>query len=1233
MTNRMARVVAVGSLRRSAAWVAALAALSCSSPTGVDRGPGGAVATVSVTPSASTVMVGADLPLQVVVRDEIGAPLSSAPVVWSVRDGNIASVSPTGVVTGRALGSTQVAASSGGRSGVSTITVQQPAVASVSVQPGAANLVIGDSTTLTVLVTDVGGRTVTNRVLVWTSSDTRVATVTSSGLVTAAGVGSATITASSEGKSGTSTVTVVRAPVLSVAVEPGTLSIPSGASRPLTVTVVDANRVNVTDREVRWTSSNELVASVSASGAVTAKAPGTATITATSEGKSGAVSITVTPAAVGTVSILPASASLTVGGTASLAPTVTDVNGVPMAGREVTWTSSDPLVASVSPAGVVVANAVGSATITASSDGKSGTAAVTVVPVPAANVASVTIEPSSATILVGRQATLTATTRDASGNVLGGRVVTWTSSNSLVATVSQEGVVTAIGSGAATVNATVDGKSGTAVVTVSLVPVGSVAVLPKSASLTAGESVTLTSVVSDQAGNVLTGRPVSWSSSAGALATVSSAGVVTALAPGSVTITATSEGFSDNAVVTIAPAPVGSVTLLPTNVSMALGQSSQVTATVKDTRGVVVTDRVVSWTSSNTIVATVTQTGLVTAVAVGSAAITATSEGRQGSAAVTVSAVATGSVTVEPVSSNLRVGETRILTARVTDINGTVVTDRPVTWSSSNTIVATVSQTGVLNALAPGSATISASAGGKSGAATVVVTRIPVGSVVLAPVPASLIVGQTTTLTATIRDTSGVAVTNRVVTWSSSNTLLATVSASGVVTAVAPGTATITATSEGKSGSTSVTVIPVPVNSVSVTPATRTVVIGATTALTATVRDASGNTLLDRIVTWSSSDASIATVSAAGVVTAVAKGSATITASSEGKIGTSVMTIVPVPVASVTVQPPTVRLVVGQDTSLSTTVKDANGTVVTDRVVTWISSNTSVATVTSSGRVTAVGAGSAFITASSEGWNGSSAVTVVKVPVASVTIPATATLVAGQSTTLTPVVKDTNGVVVTDRVVTWSSSNTAVATVSATGVVKALKTGMATITATSEGKIGSTELTVMPAPVGSVTLSPTAPTLASGSPLQIVATVRDTTGATVTDRAVTWTSSDTAVATVSATGVVTGLSTGTATITASSETKSGISTVRVTPGPAAVVVLLPETATVREGAPPIQLTATATDARGNAIIGRSFTWTTSSGSIATVNSSGQVLGRNPGTVTIKATLDGKFDSTVVTVTP
>jgi uncharacterized protein YjdB len=272
-----------------------------------------------------------------------------------------------------------------------------------------------------------------------------------------------------------------------------------------------------------------------------------------------------------------------------------------------------------------------------------------------------------------------------------------------------------------------------------------------------------------------------------------------------------------------------------------------------------------------------------------------------------------------------------------------------------------------------------------------------------------------------------------------------------------------------------------------------------------------------------------------------------------------------------------------------------------------------------------------FITASSEGWNGSTAVTVTRVPVRSVTLPTTATLVAGGSTTLSPVVEDANGVVVTDRVVTWSSSNTSVATVSSAGVVKSLITGTATIAATSEGTSGSTALTVTPAAVGSVTLAPSSPTVISGSTVALAATVRDINGTAVTDREVTWTSSDDLVATVSTTGDVTGLAAGTATITARSESESGTAIVTVTPGAADTVTVTPATTSVKDGLA-VQLTAAAVDAKGNAIIGRAFTWTSSETSVAMVSGTGRVTGRRAGLVTIRASLNGKSDTAQVTVT-
>src|SRR4029077_18136350 len=152
-------------------------------------------------------------------------------------------------------------------------------------------------------------------------------------------------------------------------------------------------------------------------------------------------------------------------------------------------------------------------------------------------------------------------------------------------------------------------------------------------------------------------------------------------------------------------------------------------------------------------------------------------------------------------------------------------------------------------------------------------------------------VGATVQLTATPKDALGNPLSGRVVTWSSSNPAVATVSASGLVTGVAAGSATITATSEGQSGTSALTVTNVPVATVTVSPASASGSVGATVQLTATLKDALGNPLSGRVVTWSSSNPAVATVSASGLVTGVAAGSATITATSEGKSGTSALTM------------------------------------------------------------------------------------------------------------------------------------------------------------------------------------------------------------------------------------------------------------------------------------------------------------------------------------------------------
>ncbi|HYS21680.1 MAG TPA: Ig-like domain-containing protein, partial [Gemmatimonadales bacterium] len=269
---------------------------------------------------------------------------------------------------------------------------------------------------------------------------------------------------------------------------------------------------------------------------------------------------------------------------------------------------------------------------------------------------------------------------------------------------------------------------------------------------------------------------------------------------------------------------------------------------------------------------------------------------------------------------------------------------------------------------------------GVADTSVIVVTPMPVTSVTVTPAPATVLVGQTAALAATLRDSASNILTGRVIAWTSGNPTVATVSATGVVTGVATGSTAITATSEGKSGTSTLTVSNVPVASVTVSPATAAAAVGGAATFAATLRDSANNILTGRVITWTSGTPTVATVSATGVATGVAAGSTAITASSEGKSGSATLTVTNVPVASVSVSPPSATIAVGGTQQLTATTKDSAGGNLSGRVVTWASSNTAVATVSSSGLTTGVAAGSATITATSEGKSGSAAITVLAAP-------------------------------------------------------------------------------------------------------------------------------------------------------------------------------------------------------------------------------------------------------------
>ena len=170
-------------------------------------------------------------------------------------------------------------------------------------------------------------------------------------------------------------------------------------------------------------------------------------------------------------------------------------------------------------------------------------------------VASVTVSPTGQTLAPTETVQLTAAVKDGSGNPMTGRTVTWTTSANDKASVSAAGLVTAVAPGSATITATADGKSGSAQITVTA-PVASVAVSASSTTLVPQQTLQLSVVLKDQAGTTLSGRTVTWASSSPTSATVSNAGLVTALALGTTTITATSEGKSGTLALTVATGAV-----------------------------------------------------------------------------------------------------------------------------------------------------------------------------------------------------------------------------------------------------------------------------------------------------------------------------------------------------------------------------------------------------------------------------------------------------------------------------------------------------------------------------------------------------------------------------------------------------------------------------------------------------------------------------------------------------
>jgi len=380
------------------------------------------VAVLHVAPGTAQLAAGAGTSFGVTGNNSSGQAVSPIRVGWSSRDPSIATVDANGaVLAGSSQGSTWIVARTATNVADSALVKVRAPVAKVTVLPGSATLARGQSATFSAELRDAGNHLIDDRTATWSSSDPAVATVSATGGVLAAKIGTATITATAEGKTATAALTVV-SPVDHIELTPGSLSFASiGQSASLSSKIVARAGASIEGITVSFATSNPAVATVSSSGSVVATGNGTATITASADGSTATSAVTVKQV-VASIAIAPKAASVSaIGDSRTFTATVLDATGAAIQSPTITWTSSDPAIATVS-GGVAVAKRAGSATITASIDGKSDAATFIVAPV--ARLLLVLSDKSQ--IGVEESATISAALADNNGNVIGATTASFT---------------------------------------------------------------------------------------------------------------------------------------------------------------------------------------------------------------------------------------------------------------------------------------------------------------------------------------------------------------------------------------------------------------------------------------------------------------------------------------------------------------------------------------------------------------------------------------------------------------------------------------------------------------------------------------------------------------------------------------------------------------------------------------------------------------------------------------
>lgn len=643
------------------------------------------------------------------------------------------------------------------------------------------------------------------------------------------------------------------------------------------------------------------------------------------------------------------------------------------------------------------------------------------------------------------------------------------------------------------------------------------------------------------------------------------------------------------------------------------------------------TNKAVTWKSSNTSVAKVSASGVVECVGPGEVTITCTTVegGYKATCKIKVYAKPT-SVVLNTTEGKMYVTKSGKLTATVLPANAY---DKSVVWSSSNNKIATVDQTGKVTAVGSGNAviTVKTKVGGVYAQCKVtVLKKVEVASIALNTAGGTLLKGKSYQLKNVVLPENA---TFKNVTWSSSNTKAVTVDKNGLIKGVGAGKATVICRSVDNPRVIAYCNVNVAVatTGVKLSHSSGSVYAGFTGQLKYAVYPSDAT---DKRVVWTSSDKSVATVDQNGKITGIKPGAAVITCTTRNGSHKASCTVTVKPVVKVTsveLSAYSGSMYAGTYYQFKTRVNPSNASI---KKLVWSSSDTSVVKVSSSGLILGVKPGKAIITCKSyEG--GKTAKCVVNVVGVNPTAVALNTkggsMNYGQTYQLKATISPANA---TDKRVVWSSSNPKAVSVSSTGLIKALtpnSSAVITCKTVTGGKVASCTVKVRPLAVTGVRLSHTQGKVGVGMSGKLTATVIPT---NATNKAVTWASLNTKIATVDQNGVVTGVSAGTTTIYCKTKDGGFVATCKVTVefrGVNVRGVMLNRASITGKSGTIVDLTATVVPENAT---NKNVRWTTTDATVALVNQNGRVVLMGKGVCQIRvSTVDGNYvESCKVTVT-